>query len=204
MFHPTSIVESKNIGSGTRVWAFAHVLPGACIGSNVNIGDHAFVEGGAVIGDNVTLKNAVCVWAGVTIEDDVFVGPNVTFTNDRHPRSPRMAAAHARYASPSNWLVPTRVGRGCSIGAAATICPGVVLGPYCMIAAGAVVTRDVAPFSLVAGVPAKPVAEVCTCGQVLTGSHSVSVCDHCGETPQARLQRIAEQPAANPVPSQAH
>ncbi|MEO8270926.1 MAG: hypothetical protein ABI557_14480, partial [Aureliella sp.] len=98
MIHPTALVETEQIGDSTNVWAYAHVMQGARIGNQVNIGDHAFVEGGAVIGDRVTLKNRVCVWEGVTIEDDVFVGPCVTFTNDKNPRSPRMAKVRERYA----------------------------------------------------------------------------------------------------------
>ena len=190
MYHPTAIVESSQIGSGTRVWAYAHILAGAKIGSNVNIGDHAFVEGGAIIGDNVTIKNAVCIWSGIAIEDDVFIGPSVTFTNDRHPRSPRMDSARQRYASPENWLSTTVVKRGCSIGAAATICPGLVLGEYSMIAAGAVVTRDVTPFALVMGVPAIQRADVCTCGHELADMYDNSTCEHCGETPAVRLAKL--------------
>ncbi|MGE0760718.1 MAG: acyltransferase [Pirellulaceae bacterium] len=164
-FHPQALVESTDVGAGTRVWAFAHILAGARIGANCNIGDHAFVESGAWIGDNVTIKNHVCVWEGVTIEDDVFVGPGVCFTNDRQPRSPRMAEAAGRYADKHRWLVRTTVARGCSIGAQATILGGIRLGEYGMIAAGAVVTRDVSPQMLVAGNPARPVALVCRCGR---------------------------------------
>src|SRR4051794_10602280 len=97
--HPAALVESDEIGPGTRVWAFAHVMRGARIGANCNICDHAFVESGASIGNNVTLKNNVCVWMGVTLADDVFVGPNVAFTNDRQPRSPRMPQVGPRYAN---------------------------------------------------------------------------------------------------------
>src|SRR5688572_28907480 len=108
-FHPTALVESADVGAGTRVWAFSHVMAGARIGSNCNLGDHTFVEAGAVVGDNVTLKNNVCVWAGITLENDVFVGPNVAFTNDRFPRSPRMPQVRERYARPDRWLEPTVV-----------------------------------------------------------------------------------------------
>ena len=108
IYHPAALVETDDIGAGTRVWAFAHVMRGARVGSNCNVGDHAFVEAGAVVGNNVTLKNNVCVWAGVTLEDDVFVGPNATFTNDRYPRSPRMPEAAARYETPERWLSPHR------------------------------------------------------------------------------------------------
>lgn len=187
MIHRTALVETELIGESTRVWAFAHVMQGAQIGNHVNIGDHAFVEGGAIIGDRVTLKNRVCVWDGVTIEDDVFIGPCVTFTNDKNPRSPRMANVQSRYASRSGWLSPTVVRRGCSIGAAATIMPGIELGAYCMIGAGAVVTKNVPPYALVCGFPAKQVADVCGCGQKLSGLYNQTTCFHCGETADDRL-----------------
>ncbi len=184
--HPAAIVDSENIGAGTRVWAYAHILSGAVVGANVNVGDHAFIEGGAQIGDNVTLKNNVCVWNGIRIEDDVFIGPNVTFTNDLAPRSPRMPGAARRYATTANWLLPTHVRRGCSIGANATILPGLELGRYCFVAAGATVTRSVAPFRLVVGTPAREVGFVCRCGQRLAGCYTENSCQSCGETPMER------------------
>lgn len=187
MIHPTALVESEHIGESTNVWAYAHVLKGARIGCNVNIGDHAFIEGGATIGNNVTIKNRVSVWEGITIEDDVFVGPGVMFTNDKCPRSPRMPKVHQRYASRENWLVTTLVKRGVSIGAAAVILPGVELGQFAMIGAGAVVSKNVEPYSLVIGSPAKKVADVCSCGQKLDGSFQVSTCQACGETPDQRI-----------------
>ena len=95
--HPTALAESREIGAGTRVWAFTHILPGARVGQDCNIGDHCFIESGAVVGDNVTLKNGNMVWEGVRLADGVFVGPNVFFTNDRHPRSPRLPQARQRY-----------------------------------------------------------------------------------------------------------
>ena len=188
--HPQALVETDQIGSGTCIWAFAHVMNGARIGCQVNIGDHAFVESGASIGNNVTIKNQVCIWEGVTIEDDVFIGPRVTFTNDRYPRSPRMAEAGERYSLKANWLVSTLVRKGCSIGAGATICPGIELGPYCMIGAGAVVTRSVPAFALMLGMPARQVGVVCTCGQPLDGAIDVGLCGFCGETGGIRMSKI--------------
>ena len=187
MIHPSALVDDANaIGSGTRVWAFAHVMSGARIGCDCNIGDHAFVESGAVLGDNVTIKNNVLVWEGITIEDDVFVGPGVVFSNDRFPRSPRAVVAQARYANKSTWLEETFVRRGCSIGAAATICPGIELGCYSMIGAGSVVTKNVEPYSLVVGSPAVAVGYVCSCGQRLGGHYLQNDCLACGETAAAR------------------
>lgn len=183
MIHPKALVDDPDsVGIDTNIWAFAHVMAGARIGNHCNVGDHAFVESGAVVGNNVTLKNSVLVWEGITIEDDVFVGPRVTFTNDRLPRSPRMPNAKHRYSDKSNWLQTTFVRHGCSIGAAATICPGVELGRYSLIGAGSVVTSDVEPYSLVIGSPAKHVSYVCRCGQKLTGHHLQTDCEVCGET----------------------
>jgi acetyltransferase-like isoleucine patch superfamily enzyme len=185
--HPTAIVDGARIGAGTRVWAFTHILPGARVGENCNVADHVFIEGGAVVGDNVTLKNNVCLWDGITVDDDVFVGPNVSFTNDRFPRSPRMPAVRQRYAHPENWLQPTWVRQGCTIGANATILPGLKLGPYCFIAAGASVTRDAPPFALVAGTPGRVVGDVCRCARRLAGTYQDATCEFCGETPAERL-----------------
>jgi len=183
MIHPQALVDdAAGIGPGTNVWAFAHVMAGARVGSHCNIGEHVFVESGAVVGDNVTLKNHVLVWEGITIEDDVFVGPGVIFTNDAFPRSPRMPGAGQRYAVKSNWLTPTIVRRGCSIGAAATICPGLRLGSYSMVAAGSVVTKDIDPYALVVGSPARRRHYVCRCGQKLAGHFLSTDCQFCGET----------------------
>ena len=141
--HPDGKVEACDIGAGTRVWAFAHILEGARIGADCNICDHTFIEGGAVVGDRVTVKCGVQLWNGVTLEDDVFVGPNATFTNDVFPRSRRRPAEIAR----------TLVRRGASIGANATILPGVTIGRGAMIGAGAVVVADVPANAKVVGNP---------------------------------------------------
>ena len=177
--HASAVVESESIGCGTSIWAFAHVMPHATIGENCNLGDHVFVESGARIGNNVTIKNNVCVWDGVTIQDDAFIGPQVVFTNDKFPRSRRMPEAAARYERRENWLLNTLVRQGCSIGAHATILPGVTLGEYSMIAAGSLVTRDVEPYSLVLGSPAFGVGKVCRCGRRLDELDS-QACATCG------------------------
>ncbi len=186
MFHPTSLVETDQIGEGTMIFAFTHVMHGAKIGCNVKLCDHVFVESGAVIGDNVTIKNNVSVWEGVNISDDVFVGPNTCFTNDMSPRSPRMESAKIRYSKKENWLLETKLKRGVSIGGNATIVPGVTIGEFAFVGAGAVVTKDVEPYTLVTGNPARPKSSVCSCGQVLSGSHRETTCQHCGESPQDR------------------
>jgi len=175
--HPAALCESKSVGAGTRIWAFAHVLDGAVIGRDCNICDHAYIEGGARIGDRVTVKNQVMIWDGVTIEDDVFVGPGAIFTNDRYPRSGRMAEVASRYSQPANWLIPTTVRQGASIGAGAVIICGVTIGRYAVVAAGAVVTRDVPDHRLVAGQPARPCGWACVCGVKLNES---LLCPQCG------------------------
>jgi acetyltransferase-like isoleucine patch superfamily enzyme/dTDP-4-dehydrorhamnose 3,5-epimerase-like enzyme len=146
--HPQAICESRTVGPRTRIWAFAHVLPGARIGADCNICDHTFIEGDVRIGDRVTLKSGVQLWDGVRIEDDVFIGPNATFSNDRFPRSKRR---------PSSYL-PTVVKAGASIGANATILPGVTIGQQAMVGAGAVIVESVPPFAVVAGNPARIVS----------------------------------------------
>lgn len=176
--HERALNESGQVGSGTRIWAFAHVMKGAVVGRDCNIGDHAFLESGAVVGDGVTIKNGVCVWDGVTLEKHVFVGPQVAFTNDRHPRSPRAPVASERYAE-KGWLSRTLVREGAAIGANATILCGLTIGHYASIAAGAVVTRDVGDFELVAGCPARRMGFVCRCGQSLQEG-SAPTCAACG------------------------
>jgi|CXWL01.1.fsa_nt_gi acetyltransferase-like isoleucine patch superfamily enzyme len=174
--HDHALCESNRVGEGTRIWAFAHVMEGACIGRDCNIGGHAFIESGAVIGDRVTVKNGAMIWNGVVIEDDAFIGPGVLFTNDKHPRSPRGEVAAARYHETESWLVPTRVHRGASIGAGAIILCGVQIGTYATVGAGAVVTRDVPSQRLVLGNPARVAGWVCRCGATLP---DIAACSRC-------------------------
>jgi acetyltransferase-like isoleucine patch superfamily enzyme len=143
--HPQALCESSTVGDRTRVWAFAHVLPGAVIGEDCNICDGVFIEGDVRVGDRVTVKCGVQLWDGVTLEDDVFVGPNATFTNDLYPRSRHYPESYAK----------TLVRRGASIGANATLLPGVTIGAGAMVGAGAVVTRDVPENAVVVGNPAR-------------------------------------------------
>ncbi len=144
--HDRALVETESIGSGTRIWAFAHVMSGAVIGRDCNICDHTFVEGNVVIGDRVTIKSGVYLWDGVRVEDDVFIGPQATFTNDRFPRS----------RQPFELLITT-LRRGASIGAGAVVLPGVTIGERTMIGAGAVVIADVPDDVVVVGNPARVV-----------------------------------------------
>jgi acetyltransferase-like isoleucine patch superfamily enzyme/dTDP-4-dehydrorhamnose 3,5-epimerase-like enzyme len=148
--HPQAICEAARIGEGTRIWAFAHVLPGAVLGRDCNVCDHTFIENDVVVGDRVTVKCGVQLWDGVRLEDDVFVGPNATFTNDDFPRSKVFPGSFLR----------TTVRSRASIGANATILPGITIGQNAMVGAGAVVTRDVPPNAIVAGNPARIIGYV--------------------------------------------
>lgn len=175
--HPQALCETDRVGEGTHIWAFAHVMSGATVGRDCNIGGHAFIETGARVGDRVTIKNQVLVWDGVSIEDDVFIGPGVVFTNDRYPRSPRMADTPPQYQDKNQWLEPTTVRQGATLGAAAVILCGVTIGRYATVAAAALVTRDVAPHSLVAGSPAEQRGWVCICGMRLDDLHTCLRCN---------------------------
>ena len=185
--HPTAICEAAEVGAGTRVWAFAHVLEGASIGRDCNLCDHVFIEGGARLGDRVTVKNGVMVWDGVTIEDDVFCGPGMLFTNDRHPRSARMPEVPARYADRQNWLCETTVRRGATLGAGSIILCGLSIGRYASVAAGAIVTRDVPDHRLVVGQPARIASWVCVCGAGLGGKEHLCSSGGARRTPRDDL-----------------
>ena len=156
--HPTAIVETEEIGEGTKIWHFVHVREMARIGKNCNIGKGVYVDKEVEIGDNVKIQNFVSVYKGVKIEDDVFIGPSVTFTNDLYPRA---------FIWNEERVVPTIVKKGATIGANSTIVCGVSIGEYAMVGAGSVVTRDVPPFGLVCGNPAKLRGFVCYCGRKL-------------------------------------
>ncbi|XZG70785.1 acyltransferase [Chitinibacteraceae bacterium HSL-7] len=145
MIHPLSDVQSSAIGANTNIWQFVVVLPGAAIGAECNICANCFLENDVIVGDRVTVKSGVQLWDGIRIEDDVFIGPNVTFSNDRFPRSKEYPEVFPK----------TTVQRGASIGANATILPGVVIGSGAMVGAGSVVTKDVPPNAVVMGVPAR-------------------------------------------------
>lgn len=179
--HPNALVETEEIGEGTRIWAFAHVMKEVSIGTNCNIGDHCFIEAGVSIGNNVTIKNGNMIWAGVQLEDGVFVGPHVSFTNDLYPRSPRLAQAHKRYGN-SSWQLPTIIRRGATLGAGAVILAGHVIGEFSMVGAGAVVTKDVPGYALVIGNPARAHGWVCQCGNPLEFRDGQATCCDCALT----------------------
>ncbi len=150
MIHPTADVQTNQIGQGTAVWQFAVILKGASVGENCNINCHTFIENDVVLGNRVTVKSGVYLWDGLRIADDVFIGPNVTFTNDKYPRSK---------IYPGQFQL-TEIAQSVSIGANATILGGIKIGAFAMIGAGAVVTKDVPAFGLVYGNPAKLVGRV--------------------------------------------
>jgi UDP-2-acetamido-3-amino-2,3-dideoxy-glucuronate N-acetyltransferase len=155
--HPDGRCETTSVGARTRVWAFAHVLPGARIGADCNICDGVFVENDVVLGDRVTIKSGVQLWNGVRLGDDVFVGPNATFANDKFPRSRAYQTSERE----------TLVEMGASLGANCTVLPGLRIGRHAMIGAGSVVTSDVPPFAIVMGNPARITGYVDSVGRAM-------------------------------------
>lgn len=189
--HPHALVETEDIGEGTRVWAFAHVMKGAVVGKNCNICDHAFVESNVTIGDGVTIKNGVAIWDGVSLGDHVFVGPNAVFTNDLNPR--------AEVKKTREQFVRTMVREGASIGANATIVCGVVIDRYAFIGAGTVVIRDIPAHALVVGNPARQIGFMCECGERLPES-LICACGACFEhDSNGGLRRMVSAAVGNPV-----
>lgn len=155
--HPSADVQCKNIGEGTTIWQFVIILPNAVIGENCNINCNVFIENDVRIGNNVTIKPGVQIWDGISIGDNVFIGPNATFTNDLTPRSK---------VYPDKFLTTT-VRNGATIGANTTILPGIEIGEYAMTGAGSVVTKNVPPFCLYVGNPAKHAGYVTKQGVIL-------------------------------------
>jgi UDP-2-acetamido-3-amino-2,3-dideoxy-glucuronate N-acetyltransferase len=169
--HPTSVIdEPSNIGEGTKIWHFCHVMPGARIGSNCVLGQNVFVASTAIIGDGCRIQNNVSIYDGVELEAEVFVGPSAVFTNVKTPRA---------FVDRKSELEKTRIGQGATIGANATVVCGVGIGEYAMVGAGAVVAEDVPAYVLVAGVPARRLGTVCRCGKTVLQS-SAGTCDGCG------------------------
>jgi UDP-2-acetamido-3-amino-2,3-dideoxy-glucuronate N-acetyltransferase len=177
--HPNALIdEGAIIGDRTRVWAFAHILAGAIIGEDCNICDHTLIEGGVRLGNRVTVKCGVSLWNGVHAEDDVFVGPDAVFTNDNRPRSRKY---------PPEFL-KTLLQEGCSVGANSTVLPGLTIGRWAMIGAGAVVTHNVPNHALVVGNPAKIRGWVCRCGEKLPPSSGQRLACECGQ----RYEQVSE------------
>jgi acetyltransferase-like isoleucine patch superfamily enzyme len=169
-FHPQALVDSGAlVGARTRVWAFAHVCAGAIIGEDCNLCDHTFFEKDVLVGNRVTIKCGVYLWTGAVLEDDVFVGPCVAFTNDLRPRSRKYPAQ----------FLKTHLQQGCTVGANATILP-VSIGRWSMVAAGAVVTRDVPAHALVLGNPGRLSGWVCRCGDKLNFNDQAKAKCFCG------------------------
>jgi UDP-2-acetamido-3-amino-2,3-dideoxy-glucuronate N-acetyltransferase len=170
--HESSYVdEGAQIGAGTKIWHFCHIMPGAIIGERCNLGQNVVVMSGARLGNNVKVQNNVSIYEGVELGDDVFCGPSCVFTNVLNPRS-HVSRKHA--------YLKTLVRRGSSIGANATIVCGVTLGEYAFIGAGAVVTSDVPAYGLMVGVPARRVGWMCQCGERLPVSAGRGSCAACG------------------------
>jgi UDP-2-acetamido-3-amino-2,3-dideoxy-glucuronate N-acetyltransferase len=185
--HESAYVDAgAKVGDGTKIWHFSHVMGGAEIGARCSLGQNVFVANRVKIGENVKIQNNVSIYEGVVLEDDVFCGPSMVFTNVRTPRSafPRNTAAD--YAI-------TRVGRGASIGANATVVCGVAIGPWAFVAAGAVVTKDVPAHALIMGVPGRIRGWVCECGATLDLVGEKSRCPDCNRgyrmTGELRIER---------------
>lgn len=188
MIHESAYVdEGAVVGAGTRIWHFCHVMPGAVIGARCSLGQNVVVMNGTRLGDNVKVQNNVSIYAGVELEDDVFCGPSMVFTNVVNPRS---------HVSRKDEYRRTLVRRGASIGANATIVCGITLGEYCMVGAGAVVTRDVPPHALVVGVPARRTGWACACGALLTGAGPAYRCTECAAEYRAAGERLTPSTVA--------
>ncbi len=167
--HPSAVIdEDVEIGEGTRIWHWCHLMKGAKVGKNCNIGENAFIESGVILGNNVKVKNNVALYTGLECEDDVFIGPNAVFTNVANPRS---------FIDRKSEFKKTIIKKGATIGANATIVCGHDIGEYAFVGAGSVVTKTVPPYTMVIGNPAKKYAYVCVCGCKLNAH---LVCTGCG------------------------
>jgi len=179
--HEDAVVETADIGEGTRVWRNVHILPGAVIGRDCNIGEGCYIEGRVRIGNGVTVKNNVAIWDRIIIEDDVFIGPAAVFTNDLKPRAFRKMT--------SDNLIETRVGKGATIGANATVVCGIHIHEYALIGAGSVVTGDVPSHHLVYGNPAEFKGLICRCTEPLPSKDATVQCT-CGLSYEIRGRTV--------------
>lgn len=190
--HESSYVDDgAEIGAGTKIWHFCHIMPRAHIGERCNIGQNVLVSSDVIIGSNVKIQNNVSVYTGVVVEDDVFLGPSMVFTNVINPRS---------HISRKNEYKTTFVRKGASIGANATIVCGVTLGSYSFVGAGSVVTQDVPDYALVYGTPARLHGWVCQCGEQLkfteTDGVEKAVCENCGDAYRKQDQVVGLEESA--------
>jgi UDP-2-acetamido-3-amino-2,3-dideoxy-glucuronate N-acetyltransferase len=191
--HPTAFVHESSyvddgavVGAGSKLWHFCHVMPGAIVGARCNIGQNVVIMSGVRVGDNCKIQNNVSLYEGVILEEDVFCGPSMVFTNVMNPRS---------HVSRKKEYRKTLVRRGSSIGANATIVCGTTLGEYCFIGAGAVITRDVPAYALMAGVPAKRIGWMCQCGERLPDTTGDVTCESCGFRYSMSAKAVTPSPA---------
>ena len=183
--HESSYVDDgAEIGAGTKIWHFCHVMPGAKIGDRCNIGQNVLVSSGVTLGNNVKIQNNVSLYTGVIVEDDVFLGPSMVFTNVINPRS---------HVNRKDEYKTTLVRKGVSIGANATIVCGISLGKYCFVGAGAVVTKDVPDYALVYGSPARVRGWMCQCGEQLKFEGDCAVCKSCGDAYRKQDQVVGPE-----------
>lgn len=188
--HPSSFIDDgAEIGTGSRIWHFCHIMPRVRIGRNCNLGQNVFVASDVIVGDNVKIQNNVSLYTGVILDDDVFLGPSMVFTNVVNPRS---------HVSRKDEYQTTRVRRGATIGANATIVCGVTLGQYAFVGAGAVVTRDVPDYALVYGAPARIRGWMCQCGIGLkfetagSGEAERATCASCGASYMKQSDSVSQ------------
>ena len=185
--HESSYIDDgAEIGTGTKIWHFCHVMPHAKIGERCNIGQNVLVSSDVTIGNNVKIQNNVSLYTGVTIEDDVFLGPSMVFTNVINPRS---------HVNRKDEYQKTLIRKGASIGANATIICGTTLGQYCFVGAGAVVTKDVPDYALVYGTPAKLQGWMCECGEQIKFENQHATCIKCGKKYMKQNQVVVEKEA---------
>lgn len=182
--HPTAVVDDgAQIGDHTKIWHFSHIMGQAIIGTHCTLGQNAFVANNVTIGNGVKIQNNVSIYEGVILEDYVFCGPSMVFTNVKNPRAAFPVASTEAYAT-------TRVGYGATIGANATVVCGVTIGRWAFIGAGAVVTRDVPPYALMVGTPAKQIGWACECGERLHVAGTTTTCQNCNRQYEQQADEI--------------